>query len=280
MRPLPTPAIAVSDVLTDCIAGADPALQARLEAIRSHLVLRESTYDTAAKGVSLHTLPTALALGAVTQDELKALYSNHLSATKGSARKHYDQIRNSAPHKRCPLCGAGTVAHVDHHLPKSKYPDLAILPLNLVPACQFCNDAKKARYPRNASEQTLHPYYDGHLQGQWLTAAVDQGPPVTVIYGVVTPPGWTHVDGRRAQRHFTVCKLGINYASNAADELVPIREALIPLWSSGGANPVRDHLTEQIHNHRLRLNSWQHALYRALASDSWFIHGGFLNIAA
>lgn len=279
MRPLPAPAIAVSDVLADCIVGADPALQPRLGAILADMVARETSYTGAAKGAALHTIPTLSPMGAVTLDELKSLYSNHMSATSGSARRHYDQIRNAAPNKRCPLCGAGTVATLDHHLPKSKYPDLAILPINLVPACHHCNDAKKARYPKHAGEQTLHPYFDGHLQGQWLTASIDRGPPVTVIYRVVTPPGWTAIDGQRAQRHFAICKLDINFASNAGDELGPIRERLLPLWKLGGVAVVQAHLAEQAHSHRLRPNSWQYALYQALFHDAWFVNGGFQDIA-
>ena len=279
MRPLPAPAIVVSDVLADCITDAEAALQPRLGAIVADMVARETTYVHAAKSTALHTLPTLSPMGAVTLDELNSLYSNHMSATSGSARRHYDQIRNAAPNKRCPLCGAGTVATLDHHLPKSKYPDLAILPINLVPACHHCNDSKKARYPKSAGEQTLHPYFDGHLQGQWLTASVDQGPPVTVIYDVVTPPGWTSIDGQRAKRHFTICKLDINYASNAGDELGPIREQLLPLWTIGGPGAVQAHLAGQAQGHGLRPNSWQHALYQALSNDEWFYNGGFHHIA-
>lgn len=279
MRPLPAPAITVADVLVDCIAGADPALQPRLGAILGDMVTRETDYANAAKGTALHVIPLLSPMGAVTLDELKSLYSNHMSATYGSARRHYDQIRNAAPNKRCPLCGAGAVATLDHHLPKSKYPDLAILPINLVPACHHCNDAKKARYPKNAGEQTLHPYFDGHLQGQWLTASVDRGPPVTVIYAAVTPPSWTAIDGQRAKRHFKICKLDINYASNAGDELGPIREQLHPLWTQGGPAPVQAHLAGQAHSHRLRPNSWQYALYQALFHDPWFVDGGFRDIA-
>jgi len=280
MRPLPIPAIAVSDVLTKCIDGSDdPGLKARLEAIRSTIVTNEGVYDAHGKAVSLHLIPRCTAVGAVSKDELTALYSDHMSSTSGSARGIYDLIRNAAPHKRCPLCGAGTVAALDHHLPKSQYPDLAILPSNLVPACHYCNDAKRARYPRSAEEQTLHPYYDGHLQGQWLKAHVDRGPPVTVGYAVVTPPGWSKLDGERALRHFTVCKLAIKFASNAADELAPVRESLQQLWEAGGALATHAHLSEQTNKYAIRPNSWQHAFYQALRDDPWFVQGGFQKIA-
>lgn len=277
MRPLPAPAIAVSDVLTDCITGADSSLQPRLESIRNSLIDREVAYRAAAKGTALHTLPRDLALDLVTADELKALYPDHLSATKGKARAHYNAIRN-VKHNRCPLCGAAAIAHLDHHLPKSRYPDLAILPINLVPACHFCNVAKGSKFPSSAEEQTLHPYFDGHLVGQWLTARVDRGPPVTMIFDTIRPPNWNALDAQRAHRHFTVLKLSINYASNAADELGPLREHLKLTWLGNNPDPIKAHLIEQMNKYQKRPNSWQFALYQALQADEWFINGGFLEI--
>lgn len=280
MRALPLPEIAISDVLTKCIDGAeDDDLKARLERIRAALVTGESLYDGHAKAQSFHLVPQVQFVGPVSGEELKDLYSDHLSATNGSARDVYDKIRNAAPNKRCPLCGAGVVAALDHHLPKSRYPDLAILPINLVPTCHYCNDAKRARYPKDAGKQTLHPYYDGHLQGQWLTATVDRGPPVTVVFAATKPPTWSQIDGDRALSHFTACKLGIKFASNAADELGPVRERLERLWGRGGAAAVQEHLNEQVADHAIRPNGWQHAFYQALSNNAWFVGGGFMEIA-
>lgn len=278
MRPIPAPAIAVSDVLTDCISGAELNLQPRLEAIRSDLNHREAIYRAAATGTALHTLSRGLTLGAVTSQELKQLYPDHMSNPRGSARSHYNAIKNRAPNKRCTLCGAGTVVHLDHHLPKSRYPDLAIIPINLVPVCNYCNSAKSSRFPTVVGEQTLHPYFDDQLKGQWLIARVDQGPPVTVVYDTATPTGWSSVDAQRARRHFTILKMGDNFSSCAGDELGPLREHLVLIWKHNDPTPIRDHLAEQVNRYRIRINSWQHAFYQALLNNTWFINGGFLQI--
>jgi len=128
-------------------ATTDTDLHTRLANISDALATVAASYQTHATAGSLNLIPRVLSVGGLSKTELVELYGQHLSSTNGAARAIYDRIRNAPPNKRCPLCGIGTVAHLDHHLPKSRYPDLAILPANLVPACHFCNDTKKSKYP-------------------------------------------------------------------------------------------------------------------------------------
>jgi hypothetical protein len=281
MRALPLPGVTSSDVMSLCLSGtADAALRSRLKAIGPNLEASAMTYDANALAERLDLMAQVVSVGAVTKEELVALYSTHMSATGGAARAVYDQIRNAAPNKKCPLCGVGTVAVVDHHLPKAKYPDLSVVPANLVPACHFCNDTKKARYPRSAGEQTLHPYYDVRLLGsRWLRASIIPGTPVVITYSAHPPAAWTLIDRQRVQRHFVVCGLGTVFASNANDELGPLKTRLEKLEARGGAAAVQAHLIEETANHSARPNSWQLSMYEALATDAWFTGGGFRAIA-
>src|SRR6266446_4463738 len=57
-----------------------------------------------------------------------------------------------------------------HHLPKSRYPDLSVSPINLVPCCMDCNTNKRAIFPTSGQEETLHPYYDNFEGEKWLQA--------------------------------------------------------------------------------------------------------------
>ena len=62
---------------------------------------------------------------------------------------------------RCPICGASfgySQVSLDHVLPKSEYPSLAILPLNLVPICLYCNMRKNSKI----GERIFHPYFEGY----------------------------------------------------------------------------------------------------------------------
>jgi 5-methylcytosine-specific restriction endonuclease McrA len=277
MRSLPLPSATTLDVFSICLTAIkDLGLQARLGAIGASLNASTAAYDVGANAETLHAIPRVTSVGTVTKEELIDLYSNHMSATNGAARSVYDQIRNAAPNKKCPLCGIGTVAVLDHHLPKAKYPDLAISPANLVPACHFCNDSKKARFPKKPEEQTLHPYYDARLLGhQWVKAVLDHGPPPALVYSVSPLTSAPALDQKRVERHFKVCGLAVTFTSNANDELVPLKARLAMLESRGGQAAVQAYLSEEALSYAGRLNSWQLAMYQALAADSWFTGGGF-----
>lgn len=280
MRNLPFPTDTQASVLALCLgATTDPDLHARLTAIVSDLATADATYQANAAAALLHLIPRVLIVGAVTKPELVQLYKDHLSATNGAARAVYDRIRNSAPNKRCPLCGVGVVAHCDHHLPKSRYPDLSLSPANLVPACHFCNDTKRIKYPTSAGQQTFHPYFDQHLlTAPWIYATLNPGPPPALVFDAVPPQAWPAIDQDRVRRHFVVCGLGITFTSNANDELPIIRDRLILQADSGGTPAVQQFLNSERDINMSRPNSWQYATYRTLAADAWFVNGGYLTI--
>lgn len=275
------PTFAVSNILQSCIGAiSDTDLKKRIAAACPTLEAWETAYDAMAVAATLHMIPRVDAVGAASKDELVALYSNHLSATKAVARNVYDTIKGAARNRLCPLCSIGTVAHIDHHLPKRKYPDLSVLPINLVPACHFCNDTKKARFPKVAGEQTFHPYYDEHLLGaQWITAALDHGPPPVFVFSTMAPVGWSQTDRARVARHFKICGLATSFATNANNLLESLKERLARLELRGGASEVRAHLEEERDIYAVKPNNWQHVAYQALAADDWFINGGFHTIA-
>lgn len=281
MLTLARPALMPARVLSDCVGGcSDPALVSRLNTIEATLIATANQYDHLAKHQALHMVSRLAAVGPVSKTEMENLYSDQMSATQGAARAYYNAIRNAPANAKCPLCGVGTVAVLDHHLPKSKYPDLAVCPFNLVPACDFCNNAKRARFPKNAGEQTIHPYYDDFTREQWIFANLNTAGPPVLIFQVTPPSTWPLVSQERALRHFTVVKLGTTFTSNANDDLITLRGHLSSIRLSKGAACVQAYLNEEQMRYRTRLNSWQHVMYQTLAASSWFVNGGYLNIPA
>ncbi|MEW6436955.1 MAG: hypothetical protein AB1508_07275 [Pseudomonadota bacterium] len=278
MRALPLPGVTSSQVLSTCLAAVtDQGFHGRLSAISAQLGLDAKNYDDQANNETLNLVPRVNSVGAVSKAELISLYSDHL--VNGVARPYYDKIKTAAPNQKCPLCGVGAVAVLDHHLPKTKYPNLSIVPENLVPACRDCNDIKKARYPKCAEEQTLHPYYDSRLiTVPWLKATLASSAPPAFVYSVKPPANWPEVDQRRVQRHFTICGLAATFTSNANDELSPLKHDLLLLHTRRGASAVKAHLARRAVNYSGRPNSWQFAMYQELASNSWFVSGGFKQI--
>jgi hypothetical protein len=67
----------------------------------------------------------------------------------------------------CPMCGSQHPGTLDHYLPRESFPELSILPCNLIPACPHCNSGvKKGLYRGTASpERFIHPYFETLAKG-------------------------------------------------------------------------------------------------------------------
>lgn len=265
------------EVFELCISRVrNHALKARLEAIRPEITQAAADYDDAASTASLQNFPRLARIGTVTKDELMNVYSGRMAKEGQPGRDVYDKLMTAAPRRECPLCGSGKVMTLDHHLPKSEYPVLAVLPTNLVPSCYWCQRSKKQSYPTTAEEQTLHPYYDDFELETWLRATVNTTSPASFTFYVDPPADWDAIVRERLTKHTEAFELFELFSINAASELVIIRHRLNELFLSGGADEVRRHLIAEAASRQAgRLNSWETAMYVAAASSDWFCDGGF-----
>ena len=197
---------------------------------------------------------------------------------KQPGRSVYELIISAPKYGKCPLCGLGTVNTLDHHLPKSKYPALAVTPNNLVPSCAWCQVAKKEGYPTSPSAQTIHPYFDDFTSEVWLQAVVVESTPAVFRFLVQAPPEWDDVTVKRLNSHLETFRLAELYANNAGSELAGIRSRLKRLLDRGGSEAVHDHLQEEANSQEQESkNSWKAAMYRAAAANDWFCSEGLAN---
>lgn len=280
MRILKKPSADPLEVFSLCVSGVtDVTENARLTKIAELITEAGVRYDKYASVKQFYLLTRELTVGGtVTIEEMKALYSSSMSRASGAARRVYDEILNAAPNSICPQCGIGTVRSLDHYLPQSKYPEYVVMPANLIPSCFDCNKAKFAKFPKQAAEQTIHPYFDNYTQETWLRAEViEAGPPALRFYAD-GPSHWSPIDRARVKYHFEVLKLGKLYAANAGNELGNIRSLLVNRLA-GDEKAIRLHLEEQATTCRdAYVNSWQTAAYEALSTSAWFIEDGFREI--
>jgi hypothetical protein len=278
MIKLDRPTQDAKDVFTTCISHVlDARLKTRLEGITQAIVDASVEFDDAATHTRLHQIaPQDLVGGMVTQAEMAAVYTQRMAKKGASGRDIYDALLTSAPQGKCPLCGHRTVSTLDHHLPKSRYPALAVAPLNLVPACSDCNKSKLASVPENANEEMLHPYFDDIDSDRWLVAEVIHARPAALRFSVEAPARWSAVLKSRVEAHFQTLGLGYLYSSEAADELLNIRHQLRSLHEKGGAVLVNIELQERAKScQEARRNGWRTATYEAFAESDWFCEGGF-----
>jgi len=278
MWPVEQPDIDAGETFQTCISRVhDADLRRRFNSVRPAIEAASADYEEKAELGDLYLIDTATSVGGVvTKDEMVKVYDQRMAGKNGPGRAIYDKIKLLPKGDRCPFCDQRNVSTLDHILPKTLYPALAVAPLNLVGACVECNWVKRALAPASAEETVLHPYFDDISQDRWLTAQVVQQDPCAVIFRVVPPPAWSAVTAARVRSQFDLLRLASLYSSEAAREISNIRYNLQIHLDTGGASAVRDELLRQWQSRRAnRLNSWQTATYEALSANVWFYSGGF-----
>ncbi|MBZ9726351.1 hypothetical protein LB554_20625 [Mesorhizobium sp. CO1-1-11] len=282
MWKLPKPEQTAEDVFTTTISKvANAELKQRLTGITAAIVEASIEFDDAASSNEIHTIAPSTNIGLVTVKEMSRVYSGRLAAKGAPGREIYDALMAVPKHGRCPLCGQHVVSTLDHYLPKTQFPALAVAPWNLIPACHDCNKAKADVRPLTASDETIHPYYDDIEGERWLVAEVVDGTPAALRFFVSPPAGWSEVLTARVQRQFQMLSLAARYAAKAAQELTELSDLMTTNYADGGVDEVRSLLQKTADSCRLvNVNGWRTASYQALSDSDWYCQGGFAMSAA
>ncbi|WP_107487806.1 HNH endonuclease [Streptomyces sp. M1013] len=246
----------------------------RIQARASDMETAEMLYIAAGHDGNLHNLNGDLPATEGDGEYLIFAYDGGLVASK-AGRDIYDQILAGVPFERCPLCGRGIATTLDHQLPKSEYPILAITPANLVPACNTCNQRKSSKDPADASEMLLHPYFDELGTSRWLGARIHEESPARAEYFVKPSDNWGATFSERVVRHFNFFGLRRQYALAAAGKLATDRLQHAGLLQRVGPDELRLHLQEAAEGFWSTAgNTWEGALCSALAESDWYVNGG------
>lgn len=286
MRVIRKPPYNTKLVYEDCVNSINNEdLRNRLNLITSPIVKAGEDYDLKAKDSILFKMEPnncenkQIVVGSVTKQELKDVYTQHMVGLTKPARRIYDELIEAAPNGKCPSCGFGQASTLDHYLPKTKFPCLSVLPLNLVPACKDCNTGKSTSLAVIAERQTIHPYYDAHhgfFSEQWLFAEVKETNPISIRFYVQPPKHWKGIPQQRVITHFEEFDLARRFSIEAADELSGLNPLLLEYFEKGGKEAIKFDLETkakvELKNYK---NSWKTAMYQALASSAWYCEGGF-----
>ncbi len=285
MRAIAKPTYDPLAVYQQCISSiSDPSLRNRLSQVTNSISTAARDYAQKAEAQLLYTIASnacknhEITLGNVTKEELKSVYSSHMVVQTKPARMVYDSLLSLAPLGKCPFCGIGHATTLDHYLPKTKYPQFSVLPLNLVPACKDCNTGKLVDSATTAEDQILHPYFDheNFIDKQWLYAEVIQTMPATIRFFVSAPDDWDEISRARVRHHFNDFKLASRYSIEASNQLACLRDSLAIYYQTLGDVWVRKNLEIEAETHaKQHVNSWQTAMYQALSGSGWYCQGGF-----
>lgn len=281
MRKLEKPTDNAKTVFLTCISKVkNTDLKSRLTAVADEIESLASVYDQAAENATLNNITRDDFVNSiVSKDEMKKVYEYRM-ARKGQPGRHiYDKLLLMPKQGICPLCGQRKADTLDHHLPQAHYPFLVVTPFNLVAACSACNKTKLNKISAQAENQTLHPYYDDVTTERWLHAEVIEDNPMALRFFVQPPYNWGDVLKARLHHHFKIFELGALYTTHAGSELVNQKAKLELLFNRGGVENVIEDLKENAYSYTCaHRNSWQSAMYQALAENGWYCNRGFLNV--
>jgi hypothetical protein len=276
MYHLPLPEVQIAELYPNCANRTDnPQLREALLLEGARVLQRSNIYDQMAQVSTLHEIAQENAVH-VTNAELGNLYERTL--VNGGERPTYLAIRGTGLFGRCPLCAQRDVGTLDHYLPKTSFPEFAVLPMNLVPCCFDCNHAKQGHTPVTISDQMFHPYFDDWNDLELIRATIEVGETVYAEFSVnvdVLPP----VVADRAAEHFETLGLAALYSGHASVELVQRRASFQLTFQNGGPEALQAELLRESQSRRIPFpNAWQPVLYQALANSGEFVNGGFLVI--
>ena len=278
MRSVERPTFSSKETYNLCIEGiVDSGLKNRLEAVAEHIVDAAVEYVVRAMKLELHLVGQCNDVAnIVTKDEMIELYNRRMARKGSPARAIYDTIKLLPEYGICPFCDHGPVSTLDHMLPKSSFPTLAVAPDNLVGSCKDCNHKKSAHVPSCAEECPLHPYFENLGDDRWLHATVVEGEVASVVFYFDLVDGWSDTLNARVRRQFDVLRLGRLYSSQAAREISGVRRMLTAKYNACGETGVRDELRHRsITWEEYDNNCWQTVSFRALSDSEWYCSGGF-----
>jgi hypothetical protein len=279
MRKIDKPLVSVSTVFEQCISNIrDKGLKIELENSIKLIQDAENNFDQKKQVNEIYLIDrNAIISTIVNADVLKSIYTDRLVNKKNQGRIIYNSILISAPKEKCPLCNQRIADTLDHYLPKSEYPILAVSPLNLVPACTACNKGKLMDYPTNSEEETLHPYYDDIENENWLNCELLMIKPIIFNYYVQAPLSWDSLLKNRVENHFSSFNINKLYKIHSAQEFENIKHHLEKLFINGGTSLLKEHLLDSYDSRKLiDKNSWQTVFYGCLLNNISFCNGGFI----
>lgn len=216
MYKLKKPNIDQAKVIEDCLPHKNSKSGQRTDRIRGYIediCDQAIEYDRKAQSGRLFLLKK------IGNDEKSLLLKEDMDYLYGQRFKGKAQGEFKLPYYSmmisntdvCPFCGKamGTSGfQLDHYLPKALYPIFAITPINLVPCCNVCNNAKRNYAPENETSQLIHPYYDDFGSETWIKAKLvineSEGNQVfTFVYDTDVPSYWPVEKKRKSKVTFS-----------------------------------------------------------------------------
>jgi hypothetical protein len=276
MWELDAPETTLQQIIEACISNMQDEDLSKwfLKAVESLEELKKNYFEYAI-AENLHEIePVDNIDGVSIKKRMIGLYTDKLAKLGQPGRIFYDLIITAAKQHNCPFCRARLVESLDHVLPKTKFPEFAVTPINLVPACDKCNEYRFVEKSVTGTNMNMHPYFDKLGDATWLVAQLHLDTEVTFSFSVEPSKIWSDELRQRMTHHFQSLHLNDLYSVHASAEFREIFPQLLRVFDASGQNEAE--LTNWLtmrHSDMIQVdrNYWKAAIYKAMIKENWFV---------
>ena len=227
------------------------------EALRHEFHQRLNEYDTR------NGNPETITASSAAVESLKDAFINlYLSANLDTVHGKYIVELRDNDLSYCPYCFSITrPTTLDHYLPKSKFPEFSVFPLNLVPMCSKCQTIKDEKFLDQSKRKIfIHPYYDAIANVRILEIEITPPYDVPTSVSVVPHSSLNGQWNNLVSRHIENIKINSRYGKNFSVEYTRLRRNAAYARRMG--RNVKDTI-DQFHfdAQAVSVNSWSSILY-------------------
>lgn len=269
MLKLDPPSFSFDMVFNKCISNAQQRIKTNLQQFIPVLSGLEIEYRHSAENQMLHQILPCNLQDTIEQRLLINVYDKRL--VQGMGRDYYNDIIISST--ICPFCTIGEVHTVDHFLPKADYPRLSVLPINLIPACSYCNSQKGG-----AINLFFHPYFDIFDKTELLVVEVIENTIPQLKFSIGTCNGDTGLESK-IRGIDTKLKLCDRFAVAATLELITVKSTLKSMMDLIGCpltpKLVKKHLQNLEKDSKNDQRVYLSFVYGALSNSDWYCDKGW-----
>lgn len=164
---------------------------------------------------------------------------------------------------RCPYCNLEIPHSFDHFLPKNRFPEFSVLPINLIPCCDYCNRKKWSKDPIS---WFINAYFDQLPQCQFIRAKISINKNIIVNFEIDQSAisGISNSLKEKIINHFTNLDLNARYKLEIENTISEI----VSTCGREGARISKELLIKEAERYRSYwVNNWKYILLIGL-SDS------------
>ena len=259
--PKPIPDIAAEEIFEVCVGSfTDEKKRTKLLSCKGLVKSDSDSYEKTTPSSIQKFTPSVLP-EEVSSAEMSKVYTDKFANQAGPGRVYYNKIMAQTNQGTCPICGVRIACTLDHYLPKSKVPTLAVTPSNLIPTCRDCNFDKHADMEFDPNKTPVHIYFDELPNVPWLF--VNIGSLMEVTYYISCPNTWDAGLRNRVEQHLDFYNLHQLYSSHAAQEIADAKMLWQTLLTTGGQSALHSIICSARKSAECNdMNSWKAALYR------------------